>query len=427
MTATQNTMDAAPASNYGVKNTNATPNALEIKEKRSDPEIVEVVEDPVPFSAAETRSLLRNKDLRLIPFLALNYLPNKSRQRQASQPGGRSRYGGSDYNVALAIFFPFYVLAEVPSNLMMKRFRTSHFPGINFYITMFYQRHECGLRMALLFSAANIAGCFGGLLARGISEMNAIEGKSGWSWIFILEGLITLLTGSFSFLVLADDSETARLLTAGVKIETKRRLAEDDLRLASEFEFKNNTAQLMSAPPYVSACLLTIIAGYIADKMRKRELFVLLYNLLAMIGFIMLLVSAKPHIQYGATFLAAGGIFSVVPFNSAWTTNNLGGSLKLGVGLAMQFGAATLGGVIASFVYLPKDAPRFRTGHYVLVGLCSIALCFVVLLMFLLDRENKRRDRELAVLGLSLDDYTKELQDNDREKGDDTLFFRYTI
>jgi MFS family permease len=32
---------------------------------------------------------------------------------------------GLDYNIALAIFFPFYVAAEIPSNMAMKRFRPS--------------------------------------------------------------------------------------------------------------------------------------------------------------------------------------------------------------------------------------------------------------------------------------------------------------
>ncbi len=87
---------------------------------------------------------------------------------------------------ALAIFFPFYVAVEPISNLMMKRTRPSLwlpsimvawgvcttlmglvtnfggllaaraalgiaegglFPGVTFYITMWYCRHECGLRM----------------------------------------------------------------------------------------------------------------------------------------------------------------------------------------------------------------------------------------------------------------------------------------
>ena len=126
--------------------------------------------------------------------------------------------------------------AEVPSNMMMKRTRpslwltiimlawgvvmtlmgvvTSYtglliarmalgvaegglFPGVTFYITMWYRRHECGYRMALFFSAATLAGAFGGLLARGISEMKGVGGKPGWAWIFILEGILTLGVGKF--------------------------------------------------------------------------------------------------------------------------------------------------------------------------------------------------------------------------------------
>jgi len=62
-------------------------------------------------------------------------------------------------------------------------------------ITMWYRRHECGLRMAIFFSAATAAGAFGGLLARGIVEMRGLGGLSGWQWIFILEGIITFVVG----------------------------------------------------------------------------------------------------------------------------------------------------------------------------------------------------------------------------------------
>lgn len=62
-------------------------------------------------------------------------------------------------------------------------------------ITMWYKRHECGLRMAIFFSAATAAGAFGGLLARGIMEMDGVGGLNGWAWIFILEGLITFFFG----------------------------------------------------------------------------------------------------------------------------------------------------------------------------------------------------------------------------------------
>lgn len=48
------------------------------------------------------------------------------------------------------------------------------FPGVTYYITLWYRRHECGLRMALFFSAATAAGAFGGLLAFGINKMGKL-------------------------------------------------------------------------------------------------------------------------------------------------------------------------------------------------------------------------------------------------------------
>jgi hypothetical protein len=69
---------------------------------------------------------------------------------------------------------------------------------------MWYRRHECGFRIALFFSAATAAGAFGGLLARGIAEMEGIGGRAAWSWIFILEGLLTLFVAGFAYFAIND-------------------------------------------------------------------------------------------------------------------------------------------------------------------------------------------------------------------------------
>ena len=53
------------------------------------------------------------------------------------------------------------------------------FPGVSYYITVWYPRHECGFRLALFFSAATAAGAFGGLLARAIGEMQGAGGRNG--------------------------------------------------------------------------------------------------------------------------------------------------------------------------------------------------------------------------------------------------------
>ena len=46
-----------------------------------------------------------------------------------------------------------------------------------------YRRQELGFRAATFFSAAALAGSFGGLLAAAISNMHGVGGYEGWRWI----------------------------------------------------------------------------------------------------------------------------------------------------------------------------------------------------------------------------------------------------
>jgi MFS family permease len=295
---------------------------------------------------------------------------------------------GIQYNDCLAILFPFYIAAEIPSNMMMKRIRPSIwltfimvcwsasmigqgfvknysglmatrvflgvfegglFPGVNYYITQWYCRHETGFRMAMFFSAATLAGAFGGILARGIAEMSGTGGLSAWSWIFILEGLLSILVSFGAYWAIYDYPATARFLTDGERTEVERRLLEDHGHLSNDFDIKYvwqaigdwkiyifmlicmagfcpiysfsmflptiiknmgytaNNAQLMSVPPYVFACIFTIGASYFADKMRQRGIFLLGFQIVGIAGFSLLAGSGKPAIQYAGTVLAAIG------------------------------------------------------------------------------------------------------------------------
>jgi len=45
---------------------------------------------------------------------------------------------------------------------------------------------------------------FGGLLASAIANMDGVRGYSSWRWIFILEGMVTILIGIGSFFFVSD-------------------------------------------------------------------------------------------------------------------------------------------------------------------------------------------------------------------------------
>lgn len=59
------------------------------------------------------------------------------------------------------------------------------FPGVVYYLTLWYPRHHLQYRIGLFFGAASLAGAFSGLLAYGISFMAGTAGLLGWSWIFV--------------------------------------------------------------------------------------------------------------------------------------------------------------------------------------------------------------------------------------------------
>ncbi|KAK4097550.1 MFS general substrate transporter [Parathielavia hyrcaniae] len=465
------------------------------------------------WDSKATRQLIRKVDLKLIPFLAFLYLLSFLDRTNI----GNARLDTLEadlglvparlhYNDALAVFFPFYVAAEIPSNMAMKRWRPSiwipsimlawavcttlmgivHnyaglmvcraalgiaegglFPGITYYITMWYRRHECGLRMAVFFSAATAAGAFGGLLARGIMEMRGVAGLSGWQWIFILEGLLTFVVAIIAFFVMQDYPSTAKFLSDAERTEITARLKRDRSSLADEFDIKYfwaalkdwkiwvhmfitigvytglysyslflptivrdlgtvqtpELAQLMTVPPYVVACVFCVGAGWYADKLGQRGIFMIFFMVVSIIGLIMLMASSSAAVRYVGCFFLATGIYPNVPQGVAWNGNNIGGSLKRGVGIAMHVGFGNLGGTISAYLFLPKDSPRYIPGFAVLLAFQAMALVLSVLMMIYLRRENARRDREYKPPS----EYTEEERVAEREKGDNATFFRYTM
>lgn len=78
---------------------------------------------------------------------------------------------------------------------------------------MWYCRHEIQFRQALFFSAASVAGAFSGLLAFAISKMDGAAGLEGWRWIFILEGIATVLVACAAYFLIHDFPDTASFLT----------------------------------------------------------------------------------------------------------------------------------------------------------------------------------------------------------------------
>ncbi|KAM0282014.1 hypothetical protein ACHAQH_003220 [Verticillium albo-atrum] len=394
------------------------------------------------FAHLDEKKVLRKMDIRLIPMLALLYLLSfldRGNIGNAKIEGLQEDLNMSDdqYNWCLTVFFFTYAAFEVPSNLLLKKLRPSvwlptimvawglvmtlmgivqsyHgllvariflgvteaglFPGVAYYLTMWYCRHEIQFRQALFFSAASIAGAFSGLLAFGISKMDGLGGLEGWRWIFILEGIVTVLVAVWAFFALHDFPETASFLSeeerAFVVFRLKyqgqikgKQLGQVAVPEAEEFKWRyvgdafkdwqiwvnifvywgivcplygislflptiirnlgytSSTAQLMTVPIYITAAILAVIIAYISDKVGKRSPFIVGFLCVMIVGFSMCLASSNPHVVYAGVFIAACAIYPAFPGVITWLANNLAGSYKRGAGMAIQIGVGNLGGV----------------------------------------------------------------------------------
>ena len=98
------------------------------------------------------------------------------------------------------------------TRLLLGLFESGLFPCLTLWLTTFYKRNEQARRISYLFVSAALAGSFGGLLAYGIVHMEGVGGYRGWRWLFILEGLVSVLIGAASHFFLPDTFEDARFL-----------------------------------------------------------------------------------------------------------------------------------------------------------------------------------------------------------------------
>jgi len=348
------------------------------------------------------------------------------------------------------------------------------FPGVAFYLTMWYPRYELQTRQAYFFSAASVAGAFSGLLAYGISFMDGVGGLAGWRWIFILEGMLTAVVAFAAYFLVYDYPETASFLTAeekafiafrlrydgqDVATDSSHRVAQADTNswkyarqafrdwqiwvniiiyfgyvcplygislflptIIKELGYKTTTAQLLTVPIYVSAAIITVIVAHLADRYRIRSVWILGGLIFQLIGFVMCISTDKPGVTYAGIFIAASALYLCQPSNITWLSNNLSGSYKRAVGMGIQISVGNLAGACASNFYRAHDAPRYKLGHGLEIGFISAGIIALIFLATSYRRINAQRARALAA-----GEHEKFTPQELSDLGDKAVTFKYTL
>jgi len=161
------------------------------------------------------------------------------------------------YGLGAGIFFLSYLLFEVPSNLLLEKigarltflrimvlwgltsaatafvtepwqfygirlllgmFEAGFFPGIILFLTYWYPSHRRGRVTGLFLFGMPITGVLGGPLSGMImGGMEGMGGMHGWQWLFIVEGLPSVLLGFVLYRLLPNKPLEAPWLNASEK------------------------------------------------------------------------------------------------------------------------------------------------------------------------------------------------------------------
>lgn len=78
--------------------------------------------------------------------------------------------------------------------------------------------------------------------------------------------------------------------------------------ILKDLGYSTNETQLMTVPVYIAAAICTIAVSFLSDRANQRGVFLLGMELVAVIGFLMLIISKDAIVQYAGTFFAAAGI-----------------------------------------------------------------------------------------------------------------------
>ncbi|KIW01978.1 uncharacterized protein PV09_06813 [Verruconis gallopava] len=217
------------------------------------------------------RKLIRKIDLRLLPILIVMYIMNyidRNALPQARIQGLVKDIGlkGVEYNIVLSLTFIGYILMQIPSNMLLGKFRPSRylsmvmilwgivsgcsgavqnfggiaacrfflgiteapfFAGVAFLFSGWYTRKELGKRLGLFFCGAMISGAFGGLFAAGIAAGFKHNHIHSWRWLFIIEGAATVAFAVATAFIIPDWPTTTKWLNEEEKMLGMIRLIED--------------------------------------------------------------------------------------------------------------------------------------------------------------------------------------------------------
>ncbi|KAI1103501.1 MFS general substrate transporter [Jackrogersella minutella] len=329
-------------------------------------------------------------------------------------------------------------------------------PECVLYLSYFYKHHELTIRLGFFWTGMFIADIVAAVMAFGLLHMRGVEDRSGWRWLFLIEGLITGAIGLLSFVMMPPGpTETASWsrgkhgwFTAREETIMVNRVIRDDPSKGTMHNRQPITPKLLwksltdidlwplyfigltfNIPTFSPQQYLSLSLRGLGFDTFQTNLLSIPYLVLKIINMLALATLAEytgqlaacasifqfwclPFLIYlrvvdttkASKWLTWGMISLLIaaplghPVQVGWISRNSNTVRSRAVGAALYNMFLQAGVIISSNIYRSDDAPLYRRGNSILIGILALNLVLYVLAKAYYVWRNRVRERKWDAL-----------------------------
>nr|QFR37130.1 MFS transporter [Cyberlindnera americana] len=311
-------------------------------------------------------------------------------------------------------------------------------PGMSYYISLWYPPHRMTRRIGYYFTAAQMSAAVAGLVAAGFQRIDGNRGMEGWRWLFLTYGVITVAVG-ISLSVWLPDNQIDRQsrfkfmnklkeLNVYPLDESDRLLHERDMSryrtslswtwkdiytifldiklwplimmyfgvvgtgfglavfgttlIKSVLGLSSIDVSLLYAPIWLFDLAAILLITPFSDKFKKlRPLIFSGATVIIIVGLVVCTYAGPKWSRYGGLLIAGFGLGPTVPTCMSMTAEIFGrkyGDIGVAVSAALVSGLGNLGSVTATYALYsgwPADAARqYEYSNMMLVVICGFSI-----------------------------------------------------
>lgn len=288
--------------------------------------------------------------------------------------------------------------------------------------------------------------------------MDGVSGLAGWRWVYIIEGIFSIVCALAVWFGLPNDPGQAWFLNADEREMMKCRAAQRKKYMGSDkfdwaeirLEFRDpklymsgliqfmqdillygfstflpsilkamkyDTLQsnYLTIPVYLWGAIVFLTMAWFSDRWSVRGPIVLCANVFGIIGYILLLTVKHNGVKYFATFMCAIAVYIGPGLNLTWLNVNVAPHYRRATAIGFQQSMGNTAGIVAGQIY--RSAP-YKLGNSFSLGALCVSQGLIVSKIFYIKKQNAMKAKIEA----------GELEDKRRVKdGDRALDFKYHI